>query len=175
SHHIATVRETFDRVRFKGYHVIAREFDEGGERSYHPPSNDDAIGWAARLRNKNIPPSAAEMNLLKPFANSAPAPVSGYYPSLALVGGVPAGTILQKLFTSSDAEVRAAAAETCNHAIFGDATTAALARLLSDSSPKVRANALRALTAYANWRYQPAQEALIRQATDKTADLDARE
>ena len=130
SHHIATVRETFDRVRFKGYHVIAREFDDGGERSYHPPSNDDAIGWATRLRNKNIAPSAAEMNLLKPFAKNAPAPVSGYYPSLALVGGVPAGTILQKLFTSSDAEVRAAAAETCNHGIFGEATTAALTKLL---------------------------------------------
>ena len=175
SHHIATVRETFDRVRFKGYHVIAREFDEGGERSYHPPSNDDAIGWATRLRNKNIAPSAAEMNLLKPFAKNAPAPVSGYYPSLSLVGGVPAGTILQRLFTSSDAEVRAAAAETCNHGIFGDATTAALTKLLSDPSPKVRANALGALTSYANWRYQPAQEALIQQATDKNSAIEARE
>jgi hypothetical protein len=103
-------------VRFKGYHVIAREFDEGSERSYHPPSNDDAIGWATRLRNKNIAPSAAEMNLLKPFAKNAPAPVSAYYPSLVLVGGVPA-----------------------------------------------------------NWRYQPAQEALIQQATDQNAAIDARE
>jgi hypothetical protein len=162
SHHIATVRETFDRVRFKGYHVIAREFDEGGERSYHPPSNDDAISWATRLRNKNIAPSASEMNLVKGFAKNAPAPVSGYYPSLELVGGAPAGTILQKLFTSSNADVRAAAAETCNHGIFGDATTAALTKLLSDPSAQVRANALRALTSYANWRYQPAQEALIR-------------
>lgn len=176
SHHIATVRETFDRVRFKGYHVIAREFDEGGERSYHPPSNDDAISWATRLRNKNIAPSAAEMNVLKPFAKSAPAPVSGgYYSSLALVGGAPAGAILQKLFISSDAEVRAAAAETCNHGIFGDATTAALTKLLSDPSSKVRAIALRALTSYANWRYQPAQEALIQQATDRNAAIEARE
>ena len=70
SHHISTVRETFDRVRVKGYHVIDREFDEGGERSYHPPSNDDAIGWATRLRNKNIAPSAEEMNLLKAFAKN---------------------------------------------------------------------------------------------------------
>ena len=175
SHHIATVRETFDRVRFKGYHVISREFDEGGERSYHPPSNDDAIGWATRLRNKNIAPSPAEANLLKLFGKNAPAAVSGYYPALALVGGAPAGAILQRLFTSSDAEVRAAAAETCRHAIFGDATTAALAKLLSDSSAKVRASTLRALTSYANWRYQPAQQALIQLATDKSAGLEARE
>src|SRR5215475_7222629 len=115
------------------------------------------------------------MNLVKGFAKNTPAPVSGYYPSLALVGGAPAGTILQKLFTSSNADVRAAAAETCNHGIFGDATTAALTKLLSDPSARVRANALRALTSYANWRYQPAQAALIRQATDKSAAIEARE
>jgi TPR repeat protein len=175
SHHIATVRETLDRVRFKGYHVIGREFDEGGERSYHPPSNDDALGWATRLRNKNIAPSAEEAKLLKAFGRTAPAPVNGYYPTLALVGGAPAGEILQKLFMSSDANVRLAAAETCRHGIFGDATTAALAKLVNDSSDSVRATTLRALTAYADWRYQPAQQALIALATDKNADLQARE
>ena len=36
-------------------------------------------------------------------------------------------------------------------------------------------NALRALTSYANWRYQPAQEALIQQATDKNAAIGTRE
>src|SRR5262249_24799893 len=108
-------------------------------------------------------------------AGKLPTPVSGYYPSLALVGGVPAGTILQKLFASSDAEVRAAAAETCSHGIFGNATTAALAKLVSDPSPKVRGNAMRALTAYANGRDQPAQEALIQQAADKSAPIEVRE
>jgi TPR repeat protein len=39
----------------------------------------------------------------------------------------------------------------------------------------VRGNALRALTAYANWRYHTAQEALIQQATNKTVDIEARE
>jgi TPR repeat protein len=175
SHHIATVRETLDRVRFKGYHVIAREFDEGGERSYHPPSNDDALAWITRLRNKNIAPSAEETKLLKAFSKGAPAPVNGYYPALALVGGAPAGEILQKLFASSDATVRAAAAETCRHGVFGDATTAALAKLLNDPSESVRGPALRALTSYADWRYQPAQQALIALATDKNADVQARE
>ena len=139
------------------------------------PSNDDALRWATRLRNKTIPPSAEEMNLLKAFSGGKPpAAVSGYYPSLALVGGAPAGEVLQKLFQSSDADVRLAAAETCNHGIYSEATTAALTKLLGDPSPQVRNAALRATASYANWRYQPAQQALIQRATDKSLDMDAR-
>ena len=60
--------------------------------------------WATRLRNKNIPPSPEEVNLLKAFSTGTPpAPVSGYYPTLALVGGAPAGAVLEKLFLSGDA------------------------------------------------------------------------
>jgi TPR repeat protein len=82
--------------------------------------------------------------------------------------------VLQKLFQSSDANVRLAAAETCNHGIYSEATTAALTRLLGDPSPRVRNAALRATASYANWRYQPAQQALIQRATDKSLDMDAR-
>ena len=82
--------------------------------------------------------------------------------------------MLQKLFQSSDATVRLAAAETCNHGIYGEATTAALTKLLGDPSPQVRNAALRATASYANWRYQPAQQALIQRATDKSLDMDAR-
>ena len=46
THHITTVRDTYERVKAKGYHVIYREFEELGERSYHPTSNDDALRWA---------------------------------------------------------------------------------------------------------------------------------
>ena len=67
-----------------------------------------------------------------------------------------------------------AAAETCNHGIYGEATTAALTKLLGDPSPQVRNTALRATASYANWRYQPAQQALIQRATDKSLDMDAR-
>ena len=175
THHITTVRNTYELVRAKGYHVIYREFEELGDRAYHHASNDDALLWATRLRNKTIPPSAEELNLLKAFSGSKPpALVSGYYPSLALVGGAQAGEVLQKLFQSSDANVRLAAAETCNHGIYGEATTAALTKLLGDPSPQVRNAALRATASYANWRYQPAQQALIQRATDKSLDLDAR-
>lgn len=167
--HLSCVRDAYTRLREKGYHFVYREFDELGDRTYHPASNDDALAWATRLRNKNIAPSAEEAKLLKAF-NGAPPAVDGRYPTLALVGGAAAGAILQKLFESKDATVRAAAAETCKHGIFGDATVAALTRLVSDPSVKVRQATIRALAMYANWRYAAAQQALIQLATDKTAD-----
>src|SRR5262249_46880228 len=150
ANHLSCVRDAFLRLREKGYHLIFREFDELGDRTYHPPSNDDALSWATRLRNKNIPPSAEETRLLK-----SPAVANGYYPALALVGGAPAGAVLQRLFESKDAAVRAAAAETCKHGIFGVATITALAKLVADPSVKVRQSAIRALGMYANWRYAP--------------------
>jgi TPR repeat protein len=170
ANHLSCVRDAYSRLREKGYHFIYREFDELGDRTYHPPSNDDALAWATRLRNKNIPPSAEETKLLKAFSSAPPAPLDGYYPALALVGGAPAGAVLQRLFESKDANVRAAAAETCRRGIFGDATAAALAKLAADPSIKVRRSAVGALAIYAGWRYTPAQNALIQLATDKVAD-----
>jgi TPR repeat protein len=175
THHITTVRDTYERVKNKGYRIIYREFEELGDRSYHPTSNDDALRWATRLRNKNIPPSPEEMILLKAFSTGQPpAPVSGYYPTLALVGGTSAGAVLEKLFLSADTHVRAAAAETCNHGIFSEATTAALGRLLADTSQRVRNAAHRAMASYANWRSQAAQQILIERATSKSLNVDAR-
>jgi hypothetical protein len=168
--HIACVRDAYIRLKAKGYHIIYREFDELGDRTYHPLSNDNAIAWATRLRNKNIDPSPEETKLLKGFRGAPPAPVDGYYPKLALVGGAPAGVIVQKLLDSRDANLRTAAAETCRHAIFDEATTVALARKISDPSIKVRQAAIRALAMYADWRYEPAQKALIALATDQNVD-----
>ena len=165
SYHLTCVRDAHFRLVSKGYHVIYREFDDLGDRTYHPPSNDDALAWATRLRNKNVAPSAGEAKLL-----ASPKMADGYYPALALVGGQPAGLVLQKLFASSDPAVRAAAAETCTHGIYGEATTTALAKLLADSSMEVRRSAARALAMYANWRSRAAQEALIHKAADTSAD-----
>ncbi len=170
AHHLTCVRDAHRRLSAKGYHLIYREFEELNDRSYHPPSNDDALAWATRLRNKNIGPSAAEAKLLKAFDGPPPAAEHGYYPALALVGGAPAGAVLERLFQSKDAAVRAAAAATCRHGIFGESAMKALAKLTSDPSLEVRQNAIRALAMYANWRYQPAQDALIQLATNKTAD-----
>jgi hypothetical protein len=164
AHHLTCVRDAYLRVKAKGFHVIYREFEDMGARSYYPPYNDDAIGWAVRLRNKNLPLSPEERKLLKPVSSG------GYFPGLALVGGAPAGAVLQKLFESPEAAVRAAAAETCRHGWFGEATVAALAKLVADASPKVRQTAIRALGIHANWRSQAAQQALIRLAMDLAAD-----
>src|SRR5262249_16177105 len=128
SHHITTVRDTYSRVREKGYHVIYREFDDLGARTYHPASNDDAIAWATRLRNKNTAPSPEELALLKRSAKGG----EHYYPALALVGGALAGDVVRKLLDDKSPHVRSAAAETCRLAIFNEATVAALARKLSD-------------------------------------------
>jgi TPR repeat protein len=170
--HLTTVRDTYPRVKAKGYHVIYREFEDMGSRSYYPPSNDDSIAWATRLRNKNIQPSPEEQKLLKAFAGSAaPVPVDGYFPQLALVGGAPAGVVLQKLFQSNDEKIRAAAAETASHGIFSEATLTAMAPLTADPSAQVRQAAIRALGINANWRSQASQQALIQLATNKSAGL----
>lgn len=163
SYHLTTVRDTYARVNAKGYRVIYREFDDLGARTYHQPSNDDAIAWATRLRNKNLPLSAGESKLLKRFAAGAlPAPnAAGYYSDLALVGGAPAGEIVRNLLASNNPEVRAAAAETCLHAIFSEETITALGKRIVDPSAKVRRASIRALALNANWRSEAAQNALV--------------
>ena len=165
--HIATVRDTYSRMQAKGYHTIYREFDDLGARTYHPMSNDDAIAWAVRLRNKSIPPSAEELKLLR-----QPAISGGYYPALALVGGSAAGEAVRRLLDSKDAAVRVAAAETCGRAIFDESTLSALAKKLSDPEVRVRKTAITALAINAQWRSAASQQALIAAAlnTDPSAD-----
>jgi hypothetical protein len=162
SYHLTTVRDSYQRVNAKGYHIIYREFEDLGARTYHPPSNDDALAWATSLRNKNLAPSAEEVKLLK----ASPVMANGYFPAIALVGGVPAGEVLQKLLEAKDAKTRAAAAETCVHGIFSEATIAAVAAKAADPSPEVRRAVLRALAVNANWRSEAAQQALIGLALD---------
>ncbi len=169
--HLTTVRETYPRVAAKGYHVIYREFEDMGARSYYPPSNDDSVAWAVRLRNKNIEPSDEERALLKA---TTPAIVDGHFPGLALVGGTPAGAVLQELLQSKDEKIRVAAAETARRGSFGEKAVAALARLTADPSPRVRQTAIRALAVHANWRSQAAQKALIDVAMNTGAGLDDR-
>jgi HEAT repeats/Sel1 repeat len=163
SYHLTTVRDAYARVSAKGYHVIYREFPELGARTYHPPSNTDALAWATRLRNKNLPLSEGEAALLKKFGHRA-APVvnaQGYYTELALVGGAQAAPVVQKLLASENPTVRAAAAETCRYAIFNEETISVLATKLKDDSPEVRRSAIHALAANANWRSDTAQHALV--------------
>src|SRR5207247_596817 len=117
---------------------------------------------------KNIVPTAEELAQLKRVGKGA----EGYFPALALVGGAPAGAIVRNLLDDKDSHVRAAAAETCLHAIFNEATVAALAGKLGDPSREVRRAAIRALAANANWRSAAAQQALIELATQPGKAVD---
>lgn len=175
SYHLTTVRDTYARVNAKGYHVIYREFPELGARTYHPTSNDDALAWATRLRNKNLPLSPGEAKLLASFNAKSlpPANADGYYAALALIGGARAGKVIQKLLASDNADVRAGAAETCRQAVFSEETIAALAGKLADPSKKVRSSAIRALADNANWRSQEAQEALVGFVLKPDKDVDS--
>ncbi len=157
SHHLTNVRDGYSRVHAKGYRAIYREIDDLGARTYHPASNDDAIAWLSRVRNKNVALSAAERKML------AAAPrigARGYYDDLANVGGAPAGEVLTRLLASPDAATRLAAAETFSRGIFGEPATRALGARLTDTDRRVRRAAARSLAMLANWRSQAAQDAL---------------
>lgn len=165
--HLKEVPDTYGRVKSNGYHAIFRQWPGIGANTYYPLSNDDAIGWTVRHRNLNVPPTAQEQDLLKPFnPNTRTAKVEELRP-LVLVGGPHAGAVIQQLLTSKHAEVRAAAATACGQAMFGEATLAALGKRLNDPSKQVREAALTALTQWANWRSETAQQALIRAAMDR--------
>lgn len=160
SYHLTNVRDAYSRTYAKGYHVIYREFADLGARTYHQPSNDDAIAWATRLRHKTIPLSRQESALLAQTA-AAPRIVNGRFAALSLVGGAPAGVLLRKFLSSPDAAFRAAAARTAYDAIFDEETMAALGRASVDADATVRREALRSLALQANWRSAAAQQALV--------------
>lgn len=157
SHHLTNVRDGYSRVLAKGYPIIYREFDELGARTYHPPSNDEAIAWAMRLRNRTLPLSAAEKTILE----RPPVVMDGYLKDIAMVGGPEAGAVVRKWLDAKDAATRVAAARTCAEANLGEATMEALAKRMTDPSAMVRREAIRALAVNANWRSAVAQRALI--------------
>lgn len=160
SYHLTNVRDAYSRTYAKGYHIIYREFADLGARTYHPPSNDDAIAWATRLRHKTMPLSRQEHALLDQTA-AGPKMVNGRLPALSLVGGAPAGVVLRKFLASPNVELRSAAARTAYDAIFDEDTMTALGRAALDADATVRREALRSLALQANWRSAAAQQALI--------------
>lgn len=173
--HLKEVPDTYGRVKSKGYRAIFRKWPGIGANTYYPPSNDDALGWIVRYRNGNVPPTQEELNLLKPFTKHDlhVTSVESLRP-LVLVGGPPAGVVVRQLLLSHDARVRAAAAEACGQARFGEETMTALGHHLWDRSPMVRKAAMASLASAANWRSEAAQQALIRYATDERLKAPAR-
>lgn len=159
--HLAEVRATYARVKARGYKIIFREWPNFGASTLNPPSNDDALAWMTRMRNKNVPPSAEEAALLERAAGHLSNAIPEDFQAIALVGGGPAGEMLQKLLDSPTEAVRVQAAKTCAEGIFGEPTVSALARKMSDPSPEVRRAVVDSLAVLANWRPAAAQRALI--------------
>ncbi len=163
--HLAEVRATYARGKARGYKIIFREWPNFGAATLNPPSNDDALAWMTRIRNKNVPPSAEEAALLERAGAHVANASADDFKAIALVGGAPAGAVLQKLLDSPSEEVRVQAARTCAEGIFGEPTVTALARRLTDTAPAVRQAAIDSLAVLANWRSAAAQSALIALAT----------
>jgi len=104
-----------------------------------------------------------------------PRPLPAIYPTLALVGGAPAGAVIQKLLVSNDAAVRLAAAETATTPFSARRPPPALAKLLARFfSPSAQTRRCAPWHLMPNWRSAAAQQALIDRATNKSLDNDAR-
>jgi hypothetical protein len=173
--HPPWVRDVYAEIKMLGYNIIYREIPGLGGDTHHPPSNDDAILWATRSRHKTLPLSPEEQALINPYADASAAaelcPNTDVFRSLIRVGGTQTGSVMPPIMGAQDDVTRALAAKSSGLAMFGNEADTALAGRLKDSSKDVRAAALQALAIQANWRYMPAQQALIATATDTTWDL----
>ncbi|MEN9578210.1 MAG: hypothetical protein RJA70_1219, partial [Pseudomonadota bacterium] len=179
--HPPYVRSVYASVKKLGYNVIYREVPGQGQTvgdlgrtSKHPPSNDDAIAWASRLRHKTLPLSAAEQAVIAPYADAtagrAICPDAQKFRSLSRVGGAAAGAVLAPIFGAQNDTARVMAAQSAGLSLFGDAAATALAENLKDPSADVRKATFEALGIQAGWRSMPSQKALIDVATDKLWD-----
>ena len=155
--HPPMVRDTYAKAKPKGYHLIFREFDAQGP-SRHPPTNDEAMAWLIATRNKVLPLSAEEAELVKPLAT--PAPGAAAFNAAMLVGGPQTGALVAPLFGAKSDAVKLMAIASAGHAVYGEAALAALGKTLTDKSAAVRAAAITALGINAQWGSHAAQEAL---------------
>jgi predicted esterase len=155
--HPPMVRDTYAKAKPKGYHLIFREFDAVGP-SRHAPTNDEAMAWLIATRNKVLPLSAEETALVKPL--STPTPGASAFNAAMLVGGPQVGALVARLFTAKSESVKMMAIASAEHAVYGEATMAALAKVLTDKSAAARKAAIAALGINAQWGSHVAQEAL---------------
>ncbi len=155
-----------------GYRSIYREVDGLGHTSNHPPTNDDSVLWATRLRHKLIAPVGGDLDALKAVLRPSKAKPTtpAAIEEVVRVGGPPAGPAAVLALKDKDPTVKTAAAEAFARSLFGDEPLVALARALRDDSAELRAAAFASLATCANWRYSTAQQALMQAATAKRMD-----
>ena len=162
--HISMVRDTYARAKPHGYQLIYREYENGGG-SVNQPTNDDAILWATASRNKILPASERERDLLKPLsaADAAhPVPASAaLFNNVLLVGGPQAGALLVPLLSSGKNDAaRVMAIQVAEHAVVGEDALIAIAGQLTAKSASVRRAAITALGINVGWGSPAAKSAL---------------
>src|SRR5450432_1395140 len=121
--HPGWVRDVYAEIKMLGYNIIYREIPGLGGDTHHPPSNDDAILWATRLRHKTLPLSTEEQALLQPYSSAAAAgalcPDADIFRSLIRVGGSQTGPIVSPIFGAETEATRTMAAKSAGLAMFG--------------------------------------------------------
>jgi hypothetical protein len=178
--HIPRVRETYAQAKPHGYQMLYREVTGLTGNTNHPATNDDAIAWATSQRNKVLPLASRELALLKPIASASAAhglaASEEVMASIALVGGLQAGSLVGPLFDAKDEAMRLLAIRSAETSNYGETAMAALARKLTDPSAEIRKAAIAALGANAHWRSATAQEALALFAgtASKTSEIEER-
>jgi predicted esterase len=168
-------RRAADELEKKGYRTIFRQMDGYGHTDIwdsggHPNTKDadavreDWLQWTYALRHKVIAPSDAEKKTLIAAAaklNKGPlAEVKDLLAEVARIGGPPAASAIRGALGSADADVRAAAAVTCETTFYSPTVIEKLTTMLRDESEPVRRAAIRGLGSAAVWRYANAQKAL---------------
>ena len=157
--HPPMVRDTYAKAKPHGYHLLYREFDAVGP-SRHQPTNDEAITWLIASRNKILPLSPKEAAALKPLSGPATGLNEAAFDAAILVGGPQTGAVVAPLFTARADAVRLLAIGSAEHAEYGEAALAQLAKAVNDKSAAVRKEAIAALGLNAEWGSHASQEAL---------------
>jgi hypothetical protein len=166
-------RNTYKSWKELGINVIYREIEGLPHTSRHPPTNDETILWATRLRHKTMALSKEETELLKSIAKTAKKDGAGQAAcdTIALIGGFQAATVVKDLLEHKDPAVRLRAAQTCERALMGDDITAVLAKKLKDVDAEVRKACFASLGTAATHRFMIAQDTLCFVLGQKKWDL----
>lgn len=172
-------RRACDELKAAGYRYVFRQMDGYGHTDIwdsigHPSSDkadavrDDWLLWMHAMRHKEIAPTAEErkaldlnlglLRLLPPGGSAL------NLKDVERIGGESGGAVMLEALASSDAALRAAAAQTTERTLYGLSVTGRLIELLRDTSEDVRAAAIRGLGRAANWRSAEAQAALTQMA-----------
>lgn len=171
--HKSGSRGTYKAWKELGINVIYREIEGLPHTSHHPPTNDETILWATRLRHKTMALSKEETELLKPIAKTAKKDGADQAAcdTIALVGGFQAGSVVKDLLDHKDAAVRVRAAQICDRALMGDDITAVLAKKAKDPDAEVRKAVFASLGTAATHRFMIAQDTLCFVLGQKKWDL----